>query len=615
MLNKISSKIIISIFILLSISGMAIIYMVNMTTKEDTLNTSKQNLKMLSSSIFQTLRTTMNLGDSDIIVQAKKNAEAIDGVKKLNVYKNQEVIDLFGLSEKLTTKKSILSTFKTKEQQLLEIDENGNHTITMVTPLMAQNDCLACHVNQKEGDVIGVMELVFSLNSVDESIQQRSIEIFIILTISSLLTIILLFIVIKKILISLDIFEDGLNSFFSYLNHETDDLIKINIKSKDEIGQMSDVVNKNIDKIKNDLVQDKIVLKEVGDVVQKISTGFYSHQVNQVAKNPMLEELKLDINKMIENSSKSINDILEAISEFARANFKHSISNSTSSGAIGSLIVGMQVLGVTVSEFIAIIVNSSHTLKQSTEFLTNSFESLDKSAKIQNEELKNSSELLNEVVDETESNAKISTQMLDLSIEAKNSAKKAGALSSQTTISMDEIHISTQKIVEALELIDQISFQTNILSLNAAVEAATAGEAGKGFAVVAQEVRNLASKSRDAASEVRRIVEIAQKNTTKGKEISSEMEENFIILNEKINLTEELAKNVSESSNKQKDSIEDINTSIAKTVKSIDGDTILFNELQESTVEVQQITMDLLNVATRTNHFERPRDQVCDVGI
>ena len=74
-------------------------------------------------------------------------------------------------------------------------------------------------------------------------------------------------------------------------------------------------------------------------------------------------------------------------------------------------------------------------------------------------------------------------------------------------------------LIFSITIIDQIAFQTNILSLNAAVEAATAGEAGKGFAVVAQEVRNLASRSAEAAREIKSLVENATEKTNNGKKL------------------------------------------------------------------------------------------------
>ncbi|WP_226809459.1 methyl-accepting chemotaxis protein, partial [Aliarcobacter butzleri] len=80
----------------------------------------------------------------------------------------------------------------------------------------------------------------------------------------------------------------------------------------------------------------------------------------------------------------------------------------------------------------------------------------------------------------------------------------------------EDITKQVNAINEAIGVIDNIAFQTNILSLNAAVEAATAGEAGKGFAVVAQEVRNLASRSAEAAHEIKAIVENATIKANEG---------------------------------------------------------------------------------------------------
>ncbi|MHC9514757.1 methyl-accepting chemotaxis protein IV [Enterobacter mori] len=104
-------------------------------------------------------------------------------------------------------------------------------------------------------------------------------------------------------------------------------------------------------------------------------------------------------------------------------------------------------------------------------------------------------------------NADNARQASDLSKQAAMTAKRGGDQASHVASTMQDIAASSQKIGDIISVIDGIAFQTNILALNAAVEAARAGEQGRGFAVVAGEVRNLASRSANAAKEIKGLIE------------------------------------------------------------------------------------------------------------
>jgi methyl-accepting chemotaxis protein len=181
-------------------------------------------------------------------------------------------------------------------------------------------------------------------------------------------------------------------------------------------------------------------------------------------------------------------------------------------------------------------------------------------------------------------------QMKSVAIKTSESAKKGQLLAEKTLKAMQDIYASTNDISKAISVIDAISFQTNILSLNAAVEAATAGEAGKGFAVVAQEVRNLANKSAEAAKKIKELVTKTQVKSNEGIKITDNMKKSFVHVVKNAENTLLLVSNVTKAANEEMKDIESVN-------ELIKGITVMTNRSEEIMKQTSEVAHQLEEIS------------------
>ena len=222
-------------------------------------------------------------------------------------------------------------------------------------------------------------------------------------------------------------------------------------------------------------------------------------------------------------------------------------------------------------------------------------------------ELKNSISVISE---KTTANAAMANKTSELSLRIKDSADKGSRQMDEMITAVSEINEASRGISKIIKTIDDIAIQTNILALNAAVEAARAGSHGKGFSVVAEEVRNLATKSADAAKDTSSMIQNSMEKAELGSRIANETAASLKEIATGINEASLFISEIAAASDEQSTGVSNINVGIDQVAQVVQQNSATAQESAAASEEMKMQSDILQKLISQFNLKESNDDHL-----
>ena len=248
------------------------------------------------------------------------------------------------------------------------------------------------------------------------------------------------------------------------------------------------------------------VEREIDGIVEAAHAGDLSQRIDMRGKTGFFAELGGGINALIDEMEQVFTDIARVMGFLAKGDLTHAIT-AEYAGTFGDVRNDINGSLAHLRDVLWQLRENTDMMSTAADEISSGNNNLSARTEQQASSLQETAASMEELTSTVRHNASNAQQANQMATGARQHAEHGGEVVRRAVEAMQQIETASGRIAEIIGVIDDIAFQTNLLALNASVEAARAGEQGRGFSVVASEVRTLASRSADAAKEIKALIQ------------------------------------------------------------------------------------------------------------